>query len=277
MKTKILMLGMALSLLSIGCNKDDNNTATTPSSPLTAAEVKDNDEMDKVSDDVAYISDSESDENTPNRLMAGNNGFLGNCGGNINTTQSGNTWTRTIDFGTTNCTLANGNSVRGKIIITFMNDFSAATRTINYSFENFYHNDNHIEGNRNVVKSKVNGHPVANISLDLTLTTPSGGVYHRTGQRIREFTAGYDTLNLLDNEFSITGNWTTTFPNGTVQTATVTSPVIVKWGCEYLVVQGKINITRNNNVAVLDYGDGSCDNNATITVNGILIPFTFGN
>ena len=274
MKTKILMLGMALSLLSIGCNKDDNNNTTTPSSPLTAAEVKDNDEMDKVSDDVAYIAESQSDAEVAGRPASTlDNGFLGSCGSaGISTTISGSTYTRTIDFGATNCTLFNGNTVRGKIIITFTNDFTASTRTINYSFLNFYHNDRHIEGSRNVVKTIVNGHPTANISLDLTVTTPSGDVYHRTGQRVREFIAGYDTLNLLDNEFSITGNWTTTFPNGTVQTATVTSPVIVKWSCAH-IVQGTITITRNNNVAVLDYGNGECDDDATITINGILIPF----
>ena len=275
MKTKILVLGMALSLLTIGCNKDDNNTVT-PTAPLSASEVKDNEEMDRVSDDVAYIAESESDENTPGRLTAGNNGFLGACGSNINTTQSGDTWTRTIDFGTTNCTLFNGNTVRGKIIITFTTDFTASTRTINYSFENFYHNDRHIQGNRTVIKTIVNNHPIANISLDLTVTTTSGGVYHRTGQRVREFTAGYDTpFNLLDNVFSITGSWTTTFPNGTVQSAVVTSPVIVKWSCPH-IVQGTITITRNNNVAVLDYGNGECDAHATITVNGVTIPFELG-
>ncbi len=271
MKTPILACAMALLFLAVGCNKDDN-TATTP---LTAAEIKANADMDNISDDVSAIAESESDA-TSTAGRGGQPSFLSGCA-EVTTTISGNTWTRTIDFGTTNCTLYNGNSVRGKIIIVFSDDFDAATRTISYSFEDFYHNDRHVEGNRTVVRTMVNGHPRAVIDLNLTVTTPQGAVYQRTGQRVRDFVSGFGNLILSDNQFSITGSWVTTFPSGTIQTANIAAPLIVHWDCPH-IMSGSISFTRNNSsaTAVLDYGNGACDDMATLTINGNIYPIDLG-
>jgi len=272
MKTKILTFAMAFSLLLIGCNKDDDKGANAP---LTAAELKANADMDNISDDVAYIAESESNE-TSTAGRGGQPSFLSGCATQT-TTISGNTWTRVLDFGATNCALANGNLVRGKIIIVFQNDFAAQSRNITYSFDNFYHNDRHVEGSRTVGKSFNNGHPRAVIDLNLTVTTPQGAVYHRTGQRVRNFTAGWQTLDLSDNEFDITGTWVTTFPSGTVQTAAIIFPLIVHWDCAH-IMSGTIDFSRNNSsaTAVLDYGDGACDDQAILTINGTPYPIDLG-
>jgi hypothetical protein len=48
--------------------------------------------------------------------------------------------------------------------------------------------------------------------------------------------------------------------------------------CTYKIISGIISITRPNHSAVINYGDGTCDNNATIAIdNGAVVPFTFGN
>ncbi len=277
MKTKKLLLGAFLSLIVVSCSKENNTNSSA--TPITSEEVASNLKIDNIADDVLQIAESQSNETEAGRSTAGVESFLSNCVAGITTTQSGSTWTRTVDFGDVNCSLYNGNMVRGKIIITFTNDFTAATRTISYAFENFYHNDRHVEGNRTVVKTILpNHHPQATISLDMTLTTPEGAVYHRTGQRVREFTEGYNTPNILsDNVFSVSGNWSTVFPNGNTGTATISSPVIIKWSCEHPLVSGVINYARNNHTAVLDYGNGDCDNHATITINGVVHDITFGN
>lgn len=272
--TKLLLFGMLFSLLAVGCSKEEN---TVPAAPVNSEEVAANAQMDNISDDVLQIAESQSNQEPAGRSTAEAQNFLTECA-TVTTVQSGSTWTRTIDFGTTNCALYNGNMVRGKIIITFTNDFAATTRTISYAFEDFYHNDRHVEGNRTVVKTRLsNNHPQATIALDLTVTTPQGAVYHRTGQRVREFTEGYDTpLILWDNVFSITGSWATTLPGGNISTATISTPVIVRWNCIH-IVSGIITFTRNTNTAVLDYGDGECDNLATVTINGVVHPITLGN
>ena len=275
MKTKIFLLGACLSLLTIGCNKDDDNT---PKGSLNAEEVSNNNQLNNISDDVTQIAEQESDESVSGR-PAGGDAFLSNCA-SVNDVVTGNTVVRTIDFGTANCMLWSHNYVRGKIILTFNNDYSATSRTISYAFDNFYHNDRHIEGNRTVIRTILaNGHPQAAISLDMTVTLVNGNVYHRTGNRVREFYEGYGTPGFFgDNKFRITGSWQTTFPNGTVHDAVITSPGIIDWGCQYYLTQGTLSITRQSDsaTAVFDYGDGTCDNHATVSFNGgTPIDFTF--
>jgi hypothetical protein len=218
---------------------------------------------------VAQIVNSQSDATPAGRYSSLSSSCL-----TVTTTQDGNTWTRTLDYGTANCTLNNGNTARGKIIITFQNDFDAATRTLNFSFDNFYHNDRHIEGNRTVVKTRLsNGHIKADIDLNMTITTPDGRVFTRTGHRIREY-------NPEANEFSVTGSWVTTnVATGATHTNTISdsAPLRIIYSCEqlpnqyrYEIVSGIITIIKSNNnrTAVIDYGDGTCDNTGTITING---------
>lgn len=266
MKTQFFIL--ATLLLAVSCNKDDNQDNARL--PIAANDIKANSDMDNIADDVLYIAESESDQEISGR--GGGNSFLAGCA-TINTQQGDATWTRTIDFGTENCTLFNGNRVRGKIILTFTSDFDAQTRNIAYAFENFYHNDRKVEGDRNVVKRILpNGHPQATISLNLNVTHTNGTVYTRIGERIREFTSGYDTLMLFDNEFSVTGSWATSVSaTGQTFATTINSPLEIKWTCPH-IVSGTLSIVRSADMAtaVLDYGDGQCDDDATVTINGML-------
>jgi len=112
----------------------------------------------------------------------------------------------------------------------------------------------------------------------MTVTNPDGRVFTRTGNRVREFSAGYDTDTIEDNVFLITGSWTTTNPNGVAHTNTISdaSPLRIIFSCNqpivgqhrYEIVSGMITVVKNNNTAVIDYGDGTCDNTGTITING---------
>jgi hypothetical protein len=271
MKTKILLLGMALSLVTISCNKDDKENNYT--APIAANDVKANSEMDNINDDVLYIAESESDQEISGRGVAGGVTFLGGCA-SISTEEGDATWIRTIDFGAENCMLFNGNYVRGKIILTFSADFDANTRTVSYAFEDFYHNDRKVSGNRTVVRKILeNGHPQATISLDMTVTLTDGTVYTRVGERIREFTAGYNTpFNLFDNEFSVTGEWATSISStGEAYSTTINTPLIIKWNCPH-IVSGNVTVVRGSDIAtaVLDYGAGICDDDATLTINGVV-------
>jgi hypothetical protein len=274
MKTKILALGLLTIFSFVSCNRDDKEI----SSSINSSDIVENAKIDNVGDDVAQIVDSQSNATPAGRFSSLTSDCL-----NVSTTQNGNTWTRILDYGTANCLLDNGNYVRGKIIIFFQDDFDAATRTLNFSFENFYHNDRHVEGNRTVVKTRLeNGHIKADIDLNMTITNPDGRIFARTGHRIREY-------NPVANEFSVTGNWTTTNQsNGVTHTNTISaaSPLRIVYGCyqapfqnRYEIVSGLITITKsNNNTAIIDYGDGGCDNTGTITINGgSLITFTLRN
>lgn len=266
------MLAMISFLLIISCDKEEKPSV------VSGSDIESDTKIDAISDDVLQIVESQSNDvvASAGRTNSNSGSFLTNCA-TVNTVVDGDSRTRTVDFGTTNCTLYNGNLVRGKIIINFINDFDALTRTINYTFENFYHNDRQVAGSRTVVKTILqNGNRQATINLNMTVTYPNGNIYTRVGERVREFTEGYGTTILTDNVFSITGNWKTTLPNGTLHSTTITKPLIVKWSCPN-IVSGTISIVRTGAPWILDYGNGECDNKATLSINGETQNFTLRN
>jgi hypothetical protein len=124
-------------------------------------------------------------------------------------------------------------------------------------------------------------HPQVTMTLDMTATLPNGEVYTRVGTRVREIVEGYGNEILADNVYNVTGNWTTTTPNGTNYTSTITTPLIIKMSCiaenKPLLVSGTITFVRNNNSSSLNYGNGICDNIATFTVNGNSFIIIIGN
>ena len=160
MKSKIVMLAFITCFLFIGCDKEQTNSI------ISGADIESDTKIDAIADDVLQIVESQSNETSVAGRNKNSGSNLTNCA-TVSAVLEGNTIKRTVDFGPTNCTLANGNLVRGKIIITFTNDFDALTRTINYTFENFYHNDRRVDGTRTVVKTRLqNGNPQATINLN---------------------------------------------------------------------------------------------------------------
>lgn len=287
------ILGLTLAITLWSCNKDDENENTT----ITTEEVGINAKMDMANDDVADVVE-EQESNTYSNPASGRGQdapftTFSDCAtitrvpafGTLVT--PGTTVTKTIDFGTTDCVLDNGNTVRGKIIISFVFEPSATSHTINYTFDNFYHNSIKYVGSKTFTRTMTaetpnsSSHPIVTMNMDMTATFPNGNSYTRIGQRIREIVEGYATPSWTDNIYKVTGNWATTFPNTTIQNSTITTPLMVKLSCvavnKPVLVQGIITITRNNNTATLDYGDGNCDNLAVFTFNGIAHNIVIGN
>jgi len=280
MKTKILFLGLILSLLTISCSKDKADNTNS----MTATEATSSAKMDAANDDISSIVEEQVTitlANAAGKLSEAAATNLPSCAtvtrvpeaGTVLT--AGQTVTKTIDFGTTGCPLNNGNVLKGQIIITWVYQPGATSQTVNYQFVNFYHNYIKYEGNKTFTRTMSSGaapHPIVTMTMDMTATFPNGDVYSRTGTRTREIISGYDTPNVLtDNIYQVTGNWATTFPSGTVRYSTITSPLILKLqtGCSHHFVQGIINFVQNNNSATLDYGDGTCDDIAVFTINGV--------
>jgi hypothetical protein len=72
----------------------------------------------------------------------------------------------------------------------------------------------------------------------------------------------------MDDAYEITGSGTVTRPNNTSFTMNITAPLLVALNCNW-IKQGTVQITPANNVVrTLDYGSGTCDDQATLTVNG---------
>lgn len=293
----LLKLSAVFLLLITYSSCDKENTNDTNAAQLTSADAIVNSKIDLANDDIATIADQLFDNinaTTLNyRAIENNATIFSNCAtitripafGTALT--SGTQVTKTIDFGTTGCTLNNGNVVRGKIIITFVYQPDATSHTVTYTFDNFYHNNIKFEGTKTFTRSRTTAtatspsHPIVVMQLEMTITMPNGDVYTRVGTRTRELVEGYSTDAFLDNIYRITGSWTTTNENGNQHTATITEPLMAKMSCiavnKPILAKGIITFVRNNVTSTLNYGDGECDNLAIFTINGVSFTIVIGN
>ena len=270
LKKNVLMFLAIGSLFLVGC-KNDTSAITQPltSADVTAAVQTDDatDEIDNAIDN-AFTATEYASKNSELKAT------LNSCA-TTTIVIDGTTKTVTVDFGT-GCTTPNGNVLSGKIIMNYNKDTSTQSVTINYTLENFYFNDLSVEATNSIVhvRQNDNGHPQSVITFDTKVTWPDGTFISRKGTRTREWIEGYDTLDFGDNVFLVTGNWEDTFKDGSVVTATVTTPLRREMTCRYFV-SGVIQFEKNGKTATLDFGDGTCDNTATFTgPDGVAVEIT---
>ena len=277
MKTKIVS-GIAIVMLSFFISCDSSNDGNDNNPTLTAKDIAVNSKIDVAIDDVVYIVEDQytAQQSISNRSSTASKSILPTCA-TFTTVLVDGTWTRTIDFGSTGCTLPNGNVLKGKIIISFSNDFTSKSRTLSYRFVDFYHNGKLLQGNKSITyESKstellATEHPVMTFTVDMKITFDDGKVYSRTGTTVKETVEGNETpLNWEDNVFLVTGNSATSLANGDTVTTVITTPLRYITSCKLpFPVSGIVSITKNTSVGTLDFGDGKCDNLATLTIDGV--------
>lgn len=181
----------------------------------------------------------------------------------------------TVDFGTEGCVI-NGNTFKGKMILSYMRNPEAQQITISKTLEDFYFNNKNIVGGKTIVKvlSNENGNPQFTKTTDITVIWPNGAQASRNGVKVREWIEGFSSGVWSDNVFEVTGNWTTTFVNGNTHSYEVVIPLRREIICYYFV-SGSIDVERTNFSGVFDYGEGDCDNQAMFTFdNGTVIDIT---
>lgn len=259
-------------ILFASCTKDNNDLANA----FTTEDIQTNAKLDQVANDLSDIIDDQYfTENPAGKTIAPTESNLLPPCVTVTRTFTSTTWTRTINFGTTGCAMPNGAILRGIIRVSGVLPYSTSNYVITYTFDGFRYNDFLVQGNRTITRSlgtstyQVNTHPICVMDMNMTFTN-SRGIFTRVGTRTRECIEGYTSAIWTDNVYVITGNWTTTFPNGNVHSNAIsnTTPLRVRLNCDYRVVSGVVNITRPNHTAVLDYGAGTCDNLATISIDG---------
>jgi len=260
----LVLFGLVLT----SCNESDTiqEELITEEIDLKAAETEA--EIDKVSDESsAIIEEAYLLEEFPITKSNVTDRYLPDCV-TITVVIVQNMKTVTLDFGE-GCELRNGNFVSGKIIMTYERDPEAASKMITYSFEDFYFNRKNVEGGGSILRerSNENSNPQSTKTFDVTVTWPDGLFASKVGVKVREMIEGQSTPAWGDNVFLITGNWTFTRRNGIVLSAKIIKELRRELACKFLV-SGTIELSKNLDTAILDYGDGECDDLATVSING---------
>jgi hypothetical protein len=262
----ILFIG-GLALFSTGCKKNDEDNDTSTASDNAFAESSFN--------DVTNISDEAGRSGALSNYRLGDNeGLLTSCATiTFDSLNTSNQDTIHINFGSTNCTGNDGRNRRGEIIVYYSGHYrdSASVHTIN--FNNYYVNDNQILGTKTVTNLGHNqaGHLVYAISVSGQIVLGNnGGTITWNSTRQREWTQGESTLIWSDDQYSVTGTASGTGSNGHSFSVNITSPLIrnMSIGCRRHFVQGTFDLTPDNKpVRTVDFGTGTCDDVATVTIN----------
>ncbi len=176
--------------------------------------------------------------------------------------------TMQIDFGT-GCSSPSGVFRAGKITVVLSDSIRRSGSTAVMTFTNYSVNGFKKEGtitwtNTSTATVKSWQRKVENGKI----TGPLGNYWLHSGVVDIVQTAGSTTpLNLLDDVFSITGNNTVTNAAGRTRTGTILTALQKKTVCNNIDM-GTIKIQGPNHFAVIDFGNGTCDNVATISIDG---------
>jgi hypothetical protein len=271
MKTRFYMMMVTLVILSfISCQKD---SSATDQASINIAD--DNAVSDAVFEDVFSTADNASiiidqfGKGSDSKLMLV---LADSCPLVTITNSEAGIWPKivTVDFGN-GCTGLYENSRSGKIIIEVTGPRLEAGAKKTVTFENYYFNGIKVEGTKVVENTGYNENQNLVCSVRLTggkLTLPDGKFIERSTDHQREWIAGLLTKNIWDDECLITGTATGTTLEGVTYTNTITTALLWKRSCFFLV-SGVVKIVREGKPDVeINYGMGECDASAVITKGG---------
>jgi hypothetical protein len=176
----------------------------------------------------------------------------------------------TINFGD-GCEGNLGRIKKGKIITIASGRYREKGFSREITFDNFYINDYKIEGTKYVLNEGTNSNNKLTFSIHLEngkIITPGGKEITREFERTRTWIKGSDTPWFIwDDEYNIIGTANGVNRNDYSYTRTITDSLYITLGCGN-IRSGIIEIVREDKPLInVDYGDGACDNKATITVN----------
>jgi hypothetical protein len=280
MKTKlfrnkiIAVASIALLAIFMSCNNDENLNPESDFADIVdesyASEVFD--EIEDIGDEaVDYLDNSSTNKSGSIENWQFNR--LSPCA-TITKIYEEEMVNITIDFGEENCLCNDGRERRGKIFINHYGYYWAGDVEIDFSFENYFVDDNQLTGTKNVLRTiNEEGNRLSEIIVDgAMILSDDAGTITWYAERNREVIEGSDTRTKIDDKIEITGSSNGSLADGTSISCEITTPLIRinEPGCFKYFVSGVRTIIKGEEPEItIDYGDGTCDNLAEITQDGI--------
>lgn len=281
MKTKVLTVIGLVGLLAFQCTKDKQKE-TLDNDVTTAV---DNTMIDNAFDDVQNISDQAASgtvlyfpsfyENENGKYQVSN--LKTSC---ASVTHDGVKKTIYINFGSTNCMCKDGKNRRGQINVSYTGKYRDSLSVHTISFTNYFVNDNQLLGTKTVTNNGRNTDGHLNFSIFVNgkmVKSTSLDTIEWVSDRKRIWIKGESTLlNWDDDVYTISGKSSGVNSAGVSYTAVITTPLRRALSCPYPYFDtGVIEITPSGKLKrVIDFGNGTCDASATVTIAGYSFPIS---
>ncbi len=269
MKIKQFLFAFAMLSLAIGfhsCKKNDE----------TISEEFEN--TFQISADQAVTNNLTQDAEDVFLEIAQDNNVAGNfapqpveniipCATVTITPTSGFPKTIVIDFGTS-CT-HNGITRSGKINIVLTDSVRRPGSQATMTFTNYFVNLYKVEGTYTWTNtSTANTRSWTRVTTGGKITAPDARFWMHEGSRTVTQTAGVGTPTPIDDVFSVfPGTHTVTNSTNISRTCTILEALQRKVACAN-IDKGKIKVQGPNHYATIDFGDGTCDNLASLSIDG---------
>lgn len=244
-KSRIAVLFIAMGLSFTSCSDDDSGASNPDTQNISTEQISKALEVEQAS---AFINDM-----TLSNIAGAKSDFAKNndC---IDYVVSETGYTLTFN----DCEFSGRGTVSGTInvMITIANEQATSTVT----FDNLTYNTNVVNGSKTTSYNlNANGGSfVYNVTSDISIAFVDGTTAFEQGTKTYEVAR----LGTAEAAYSITGNWTIGLDNDTY--SFVTDPSIAgDFNCQYFTT-GAVDITHNDNMVSVNFGDGSCDSKAIV-------------
>ncbi|MBC7411908.1 MAG: hypothetical protein H7331_05575 [Bacteroidia bacterium] len=273
--TSALILATALctSLLFTACRKENKTETASNNNAVSDASTS-----EAKFDNSGVIADAALAGGGANDIsgrIAGTDDFFANTCATLTWDTISTPKKITVDFGATNCLCKDGINRRGKMIITYNGKYRTTGSINTITFNDFYEEDNKIEGTKTVTNNGLNGSSQMYWSIVVTngkITYVDGTSATWASNHTRTLVNGQSTVGSggwVDDEYEITGSGGGTSTEGVIYIATILTPLHKKVkGCKRFT-SGVLEIVptaSNTYKRQIDFGSGACDNQATVTV-----------
>jgi hypothetical protein len=186
-----------------------------------------------------------------------------------------------IDFGN-GCKGADGHTRYGKIITVYTGRLINAGASATTNFDGFKIDEISVQGTHKITNTS-GSTPGGNLKQytieirDAKLSKPNGNYTEWRSDRVITQIEGNGTILPIDDVLKIEGSARGRVKRGNVLVAwqsEITEPLIKKFTCRW-ISKGVVKTHRESLsstspwVAILNFGNGSCDYLATLTINGI--------
>jgi len=161
---------------------------------------------------------------------------------------------------------------RGKILCAFNGSYWAVGTVVTYTFDEYFVDDNQVLGTKIDINKGVNSsnnlwwETNENGSI---IKANNGGTVTWISTRQLEWTEGAATIWVWwDDVYEMTGEAHGVTSDGLDYVYTITTPIVKKLNCEW-VSRGVLTLEVTGlPLITLDYGQGACDHDAVIIING---------
>jgi hypothetical protein len=276
------ILGLALLLFSASCQKENSATDAVPAAvaEATANEVDFFESFDDDLDNAAGIDGVTAGEDIG---MYGDAGFglfpnepntpppAGRCFTVTVTPKDRGVFPKKVvlDFGT-GCEMS-GHIRKGKIITVYSGPLHKPGNKAVSEFDGYMVDGRKIEGRHLIENTTAPGSNNRQFTRTYVkkITSADGNSWKSwNGTTVMTQVEGNGTpLFPRDDVFQITGSRKGESSNGKTWMAEVAEPLVKAFTCRW-ISKGVLRIKLNDTVGLLNFGDGTCDNEARLTVNG---------